>query len=71
MTDDCVYAEYTNYLFFMGFAPLSFLAWLLIGLVYLSDTKLSIPPGKLISAEAFSYMLNLISTIAYWPPCAG
>jgi hypothetical protein len=70
MTDECEYAGYIDYLFFMGFAPLSFLAWLLIGLVYLVDTKLSIPPGKLISAEAFSYMLNLISAVSHWPPCA-
>jgi hypothetical protein len=52
----------------MVLAPLSFIVWILIGLVYLVDRRLSTPPGKLIAAEAFSYMLNLVSSIAYMPP---
>jgi hypothetical protein len=56
-----------QYLYLMVLSPLSFVVWILIGVVYLFDKKLSLPPGKLISAEAFSYLFNLVSLIAYWP----
>jgi hypothetical protein len=67
MTDICENEGVLQYLYFMGFAPLSFLAWALIGTVYLIDRKLSIPPGQLIAAEAFSYMISLITSLAFWP----
>jgi hypothetical protein len=65
---DCEYTEVTQYLYFVVFTSLNFVAWGLIGTVYLVDYKLSTPPGTLISAEAFSYMMNTICSIAYWPP---
>jgi hypothetical protein len=67
MTNSCENEGVLQYLYFMGFAPLSFLAWAIIGTVYLTDKKLSIPPGKLISAEAFSYMVSLMTCVAFWP----
>jgi hypothetical protein len=58
MAESCENEGAFQVLFFMVLAPISFIVWILIGLVYLVDKRLSIPPGKLIAAEVFSYMLN-------------
>jgi hypothetical protein len=63
----CEHEEELQYLFLFTLTPISCIAWGIIGAIYLVDAKLSIPPGALIAAEAFSHLLSLLTTIGYWP----
>jgi hypothetical protein len=67
MVQECENDTVTQYILFMTLAPISFVLWVFIGLLYFSDNKFSLPPGKLVSAQILSYMLSLVNCVAYWP----
>jgi hypothetical protein len=67
MAHECKNEEASEYILFMFLAPVSFAFWVFIGVLYLCDNKLSLPPGKLVSAQILSYMLGLVNCVAYWP----
>jgi hypothetical protein len=67
MTDDCKGEMALRIADFVVLVPINFIVWGFIGAVYLLDTKLSHPPGKLIAAEAFSCSINLVSLVALVP----
>lgn len=53
------------YCLFFLIAIASLVSWFMIGLVYLLGDRMSLPPGVLISSQAFSYFMNLLLVISY------
>jgi hypothetical protein len=53
------------YCLFFLIALASLVSWFMIGLVYLLGDRMSLPPGVLISSQAFSYFVNLLLVSSY------